>query len=372
MHTYHFLLGHQPHISTAELYAVFSRNGISGKPTGNKNTLMLETEQPLDAAELMEQLGGTIKIIELVADFSVASMVSYLQQHPPEGKIHFSLSGAGKNDALAAKKLLKAAGRSVRYIMPKNSATVLHNGLVKKETDLSVLDGALYVTRALQPFEQFGKRDYGRPENDALSGMLPPKLARIMINLAEADSESPLLDPFCGSGTVLMEALALGYRQLYGSDLSEKAVHDAEKNLAWLTEQTKHTPDITITKHDATTPFEHLEKNSVGAIVTEPYLGKPLHGNENRAMLIRQTEELSSLYASAFAQFAEVLAPGGSLVIAIPQFPHADGEVRIDPTLLTKKTGLTHEPFRTGDDSLRYHRPGQHLVREIWKFRKSN
>ena len=35
----------------------------------------------------------------------------------------------------------------------------------------------------MQDFEQWGARDYGRPSRDAVRGMLPPKLARMMVNL---------------------------------------------------------------------------------------------------------------------------------------------------------------------------------------------
>ena len=88
---------------------------------------------------------------------------------------------------------------------------------------------SLAQTEAVQPFEQFSARDFGRPGRDDLSGMLPPKLAIIMINLAQTPLNSILLDPFCGSGTILSEAVLLGYTNLIGTDISEKAIADSKK-----------------------------------------------------------------------------------------------------------------------------------------------
>ena len=46
-----------------------------------------------------------------------------------------------------------------------------------------------------------------------------------------------MLDPFCGVGTTLIEASLLGFDQMIGSDIDEKAVADTEKNLNWLSRE---------------------------------------------------------------------------------------------------------------------------------------
>ena len=55
------------------------------------------------------------------------------------------------------------------------------------------------------PFE-FQKRDIYKPNQRKIFGM-PPRLARIMVNLSSCTSGKTLLDPFCGVGTILQEAL---------------------------------------------------------------------------------------------------------------------------------------------------------------------
>src|SRR3989344_7958542 len=84
----------------------------------------------------------------------------------------------------------------------------------------------LAKTCAVQEFEEYSQRDYGRPGRGLVFGSMPPKLAKIMINLAQLPASATILDPFCGSGTILQEALLLGYQNVIGSDVSTKAVAD--------------------------------------------------------------------------------------------------------------------------------------------------
>lgn len=67
-------------------------------------------------------------------------------------------------------------------------------------------------------------RDYGRPARDARVGMLPPKLAQIMLNLSVKDEKSgTVLDPFCGTGVLLQEAALAGF-DFIGSDIEPRMV----------------------------------------------------------------------------------------------------------------------------------------------------
>jgi len=61
---------------------------------------------------------------------------------------------------------------------------------------------------------------------------MPSKLARCMVNLAHAHPEQLLLDPFCGTGTSLIEATYIGCRAL-GVDAQKRMVLGARKNLCF-------------------------------------------------------------------------------------------------------------------------------------------
>ena len=77
------------------------------------------------------------------------------------------------------------------------------------------------------------KRDRTKPYSDRHKGLLPPKIARILVNLAvgQVDPEGKtLLDPFCGSGTILLEAGVMKMR-LFGNDLDPVQTAGAKRNL---------------------------------------------------------------------------------------------------------------------------------------------
>jgi 2-polyprenyl-3-methyl-5-hydroxy-6-metoxy-1,4-benzoquinol methylase len=100
----------------------------------------------------------------------------------------------------------------------------------------------------VQDIEAYGARDQARPARDARVGMLPPKLAQTIINLAAGRPETRMdkhwdsadglgrfmvLDPFCGTGVILQEALLMGY-SVYGSDIEPRMAEYTKKNLQWL------------------------------------------------------------------------------------------------------------------------------------------
>lgn len=386
---YLFQLGHQPQISTAEIQAVFHSKNLEIKKIIkhlNNIYLILEAEEKLNTNQLINQLGGTIKIGEEAG--TADQLADYLIENFPTGKIEFSIDNPKL--ALQTKKELKMLGRSVRYIEPKNTATILHNKLVEKKSDLTIIDNKIFATTAIQPFEEMAKRDFARPGFDDKSGMLPPKLARIMINLAQINTTQTLLDPFCGSGTVLTEALSMGYTNLIGSDISPRAIDDTKKNLGWLSKsfnlpifQSPNSLKLFIS--DASEISKHLETNSINAIVTEPYLGRPLHGNESELVIKKQIAELSKLYFNSFKEFYKILKKDGVVIFITPKFKLQEKWIKINIEKEIKKIGFEILPFDVQthlgaslgwqpaqpDASLEYHRPSQHLAREIWRFKKS-
>jgi tRNA G10 N-methylase Trm11 len=193
--------------------------------------------------------------------------------------------------------------------------------------------------------------------------MLPPKLARIMVNLSSAPLQGKILDPFCGSGTVLQEAWLRGYRNIEGSDLSEKAVADSVKNVAWLKAR------VPVFGRDAADLGKKVLPNTIDAIVTEPELGPPIPIRTERE-LHRRVDGLTMLYRRFLKSAAPLLAPRGRIVMAWPVF-HLGQSVQF----LTTRDVVPPElhvvwPFhqwlpRTARQTLVYERPGQIVGREV-------
>ncbi|MEM2281835.1 MAG: DNA methyltransferase, partial [Candidatus Bathyarchaeia archaeon] len=61
---------------------------------------------------------------------------------------------------------------------------------------------------------------------------MQPKLARCMINLARPKAGDLVFDPFCGTGSMLIEAALIGCRVL-GADIQRRMVRGSRANLAY-------------------------------------------------------------------------------------------------------------------------------------------
>ncbi len=304
-------------------------------------------------------------------------MIVHLTTVQPAGKIIFSINNRAR--ALAIKKELKQLGRHARYVEIKNTATIIHNQLIELQGDIAIIDDEAFVTRAVQPIEELSARDYGRPASDAKSGMLPPKLARVMINLARVPDSAVILDPFCGSGTILAEAAAMGYNKLAGSDISPKALGQVKQNMEWLKRTyALNAVRYTVYQSDARKLHTILKPNSIDAIITEPYLGIPLTGRETETFLKKQADELEKLYFEAIASLANILKAGGVMIIITPAFATKHGFISVNLSAsstnqsasMLKKIGLIADPLLPDHPTLRYHRPGQHVARDIWRLAK--
>ncbi|MBT4153799.1 MAG: methyltransferase domain-containing protein [Candidatus Magasanikbacteria bacterium] len=371
MHTYLFELGAHPLISEAEIRAALpnlTHTEIRG------HFLIASLTEETNCAELMKRLGGTIRIAEkLSLSPSPLELSKHLDSLPITSKIVFSVSGDNaKRLGIETKKTLRNEGRSARYVEANNTATILHNKLVDTETDFIVIGKDVFVTRAIQPIEALSKRDFERPGRDAKSGMLPPKLAQMLITLSGVapSAEKTLLDPYCGSGTVLMEALLMGYGTLIGTDISDRAVQDSQENVDWLSGQSEHQANVQIFKEDIEKLATRLDPESVDVVAFEPYMGVPLFGNEPAELIMGQAKNLSTLYVSAFKQLHLVMKPGAVCVAIIPQFMHEEKWVSLNciPDILA--IGFELSPLMGEHKSLLYHRDGQHVGRAIWRFVK--
>jgi len=175
-------------------------------------------------------------------------------------------------------------------------------------------------TLIVQEFESFSQRDYGRPKRDMESGIMPPKIARMMINIAEIDKDALILDPFCGSGTILQEALLLGFTQVIGTDLSQKAISDSKQNVSWLQKNvdTEITPQIY--QHDVAKLSDRIPHGTISAVVTEPYMGPNVQQKPRLKDVQQNKAELEELYLKAFKTYSLILKPGGCVVMVLPIF----------------------------------------------------
>lgn len=381
------ILGIHPELSVTELETVTKTK------VDQSSDQAAMFDSVIDLQELQNKLGGTQKLGEILGSVKdhqelEKHLYALLLEKSGNGKLKFGISvydlGSPKRTkeiqkymhkvGIALKKSIKESGQSVRLVTsnePTLSTVVVEkNKLVTKgiEFVLLVEDAEIHVgvTKAVQDFEDWSHRDYDRPGRDAKSGMLPPKLARIMVNLTGAEpSPSYLLDPFCGSGTILMEASLLGFDNVIGSDISQKAIDDTRTNLEWLTKENYRVADSTLICISATELTNQLEASSVDVIVTEPFLGNPRTGKERTQDVEHTIEALTELYEAAFRELDVILKPGGVIVVASPVHYIKEQAFPVPTAAMLEDLGYTalHKP-------LLYKRENQFVGRNILVFKK--
>jgi tRNA G10 N-methylase Trm11 len=248
------------------------------------------------------------------------------------------------------------------------TAQIKHHDIIQKGFELLVVRyGAkmiIAITEAIQDIDWYSRRDYDRPARDAKVGMLPPKLAQIMINTTSAES---VFDPFCGTGVVLQEALLMG-RHAAGSDLSLEMVEATQKNLEWLETERSGLPLWTVSEADATS----VTVPSVSAIISEGYLGEPRSSIPSPQQLEHLQKEIRELYQKALKNWAGQIPSGNEVTITSPVWrtggrPQGTGIIDDLPGLGYSLRSFSHVDSR----KLVYRRPDQIVGRQMLVMRKN-
>jgi len=391
MNQYAFLLGKNASLSVAEL-GVFFGEGID--VAKNNEVAFVDKELPGAPQDFLNRLGGTTEILEIFKkEIPISSiepvLAEFLKKKAAEstGKLEFAVSVIPENKHTnllkyllpKLKKTLRAAGASSGFLNKDfkniNAVFASKQNLVKKGTNISIVcigEGkvSLGFSVAMQDFEAYSRRDYGKPFRDAHAGMLPPKLAQIMINLGQA----PLVfDPFCGSGTILMEAMLMGL-SVVGSDMDLKMVEGSKQNTNWLTQNCRVPSEVTceISQSDAAVALPKTDY-SIISVVTEPLLGPPLSAFPAQSFLNNLIIKLENLYLNFFANLAEKTPVGAQVVFILPYWKQRGGAkaVALSDKVVAKicKLGYIKSVFAPlNATSLFYDRPDQVVGREIVRF----
>lgn len=421
MYQYAFVLGRVYTLSLAELLAVLDNLAVQYRVAAcSIEVVVIETDKQLDAVKLQSRLGGSIKIIRLFDTFQKKgkelpsqTLTNYFTFkrineyfHDYTGKKQFGVSiyvldptlrfhDESGRIAFLMKKILQDQSQSVRAVLPQfpsqalTSVQVNENQLLNKGAEIVVICGnqKIFVGKTLcvQNYEDYGRRDYQRPARDEHNGMIPPKVAQSMINLGgNIKSLDYILDPFCGSGTLLQEAILMGYRAV-GSDLDQTAIENSEKNLEWFRNR----------YHVALNRYKLLRSHAaeisailtgfkITSVVTEGTLGPMYSKLPKKSDMQSNFKNLTKLYDQVFKEFNKFLPDGARVVMCLPAYklnfsdyeflPSLDFGTQneytvVDPipsTIRTKYKFLKVTPRST----LVYDRKDQVVAREIVIFQK--
>lgn len=363
---YLFITGRVPSLSKHELEVVLSRHKINFTIENLTSDFLLVKTTSEITKEIFLELGGFTKFGKLQRQLkSLDNITETVAELIKERNFGLSLIGNLPHKLpLSVKKL----SRSKRYVFQKNQVlSAAQSKGIRQELLILEHKNSYWIFEILgvQNIDEYTLRDRYLPQAHGARGMLPPKLARIMVNLAIEDNRQiTIYDPFCGTGRVLMEALLLG-QKIMGSDIDPDAIRATQENLTWLKTKFKIDQTLDLT-HDLFVSAikdikNHLEPGSCEAIVTEPYLGPPQTSKISSEEQDQLFTSIKEIYLDLLEQAKIVLKPGGILVTVFPVINEVSlGELFVD--ILTKLGYITIHKDKVSRDK-------QIIGREIVKLR---
>lgn len=217
----YYLSGENPELSAAELHFASEieieriEPGDDGRANGMAGRLVLSNEQAkigilsrlaytLKAYEIIDQHDTPLKAIDLTKKISSAVWIEKLDLQNPQKN---AISTSELLNLINVKK--SRAGKPLAVIFANNKCYF-----------------------AIPYFENTHKFSQRHPSQRP--GFAPvsssAKLLRSMVNMTGARAGSKIIDPFCGSGGILIEAGLAGFIA-EGSDIDERMIKKSEQNL---------------------------------------------------------------------------------------------------------------------------------------------
>jgi len=215
----YLLAGEDMELAEAELEGFLESQGVTEKPERNQSLAETSAEpRQLKRLALTHEVGRKICEVEKddLEDFRPAST--------PEKS--FAVRTENLSEEVDTEKIENVLGEKFstneNSVDLENPRTVVKAYILEKKIVLGEI--VEDINRGL--FEK--RKNQNRPFSSPVS--LDPVLARVLVNLSGVKPGEFILDPFCGTGGILIEAGLCGIG-ICGSDMSEEMVKGARKNL---------------------------------------------------------------------------------------------------------------------------------------------
>ncbi|MHA2069318.1 MAG: TRM11 family SAM-dependent methyltransferase [Candidatus Thorarchaeota archaeon] len=395
---YAFVLGKNWLLSLAELVVYVRDRGLAdGVKDYSRTAAIVEIEETLDDEQLVEiqsALGGCFKTGRVVSayDRSLAEGAfpakgkvnkqdrKVFQEAPWTGRVWRKMRGGkvkfgvstypmlGKQttidlrrftlglDDWTKKRILELGARKAAYYVyegpDKRDASrpnvalwpqsIGRHGLLtppNAELLAMLMEDTLYIAKTIAVYDSTLQRyrDETRPFMSAEIST-SPKICRTLLTLSGARPGDTVLDPFCGTGTLLMEAAMLDMKCI-GIDIEQSMVKGAGQNLKWLGTGLGAWIDFKLIKGDARNASK-LIGGQVDAVAFEPHLGPTYSERPTYDDASASIDELTQLYRDVLESLESCLRPGGRIAMTLPVVNTTEKQVSIDLAIMMEGTGF--------------------------------
>jgi tRNA (guanine10-N2)-dimethyltransferase len=281
--------------SLARAEALSAATALGGNPKlvrEEPGTLVLETE--VDPEALGSRLGLCHYVSEWLSSCGEGDVEDTAKGIDVIGPIRVRSTKIGEKSLDLA-----ATTRKVGAIIGKTRGVDLH----RPATEIRVVfSEGVHFVRVISSIDRssFEKRK-NRYMPFVYPASLHPKFARALVNLAQVPADGRLLDPFCGTGAILVEGSMIGLNAV-GTDFSDRMIEGSRKNLGHL----KLSADL----KGCDVGEIPRTVGRVDGIATDPPYGRSTSTDG---------ESIPELYRRSFDAFSEVLKRGARVAIVVPE-----------------------------------------------------
>ncbi|MDP3966148.1 MAG: methyltransferase domain-containing protein [archaeon] len=342
---YLFVLGRNAILSKAEVFSYFEKeeNKILNSEE-NGNGLLVELTHPLPLNSI-RFFGGVVAIGEVISEVNIKELEKDLDKinlySGTENKLNYALWSFSENfdefqDYLKArfkKEKLKATLKHLTRNVDLQSGGKLEipsSKLIDEEFFIFDGKGKTFFGKITQnpDYSKMEERDMEKPvRRESLA--ISPRLSKILINLSKVKKDETLIDPFCGIGVLLSEALLLGIKVI-GIDKDKDAINGAKQNLEWFKFKKEN---YKLLNSDSTKVGG--EKGS--AIATEPDLGKTLKKMPTKNEAKKTLESFENLIIGVINNFKGNIS--GRIVFSSPYIRIGKERLKCNIEKILEKTG---------------------------------
>ncbi|MBI2671243.1 methyltransferase domain-containing protein [Candidatus Woesearchaeota archaeon] len=331
MNDYVFILGRDIELSIAEVISYLNSRGIDYKIGYHKSKVLVLTLPNLNFNSLINHLGGTVKIGEILSyNEYINKSLDQIAFGFQKNKLLFSLSVynnsqlADKVNAYFKKKFRE---EKIKFISKISINTDSPSALNRKDYDiLDIIVFSNYVARTIAISKpKFYKELEKRPENDFLK-TTSIRLSKILINLSGAKENQTILDPFCGVGCILQVAILMNMNVI-GIDVDRKSVYQSNKNLEWTKKIFNINKNFKILNGDSRHINKLLLRNSFDVVVTEPFLGPYIKKTLSKQEALKICKQLESTYSKFFKSLKIIIKDNSYIVFLLPKFRTKEREI---------------------------------------------
>lgn len=358
MEKFIFILGRDPELSRKEVFSYLEARKISYTLLDSSDTALVLELTDISAEQYICDLGGTQKIAQVIDSFDSLYMGT-------KNKVRYAISQYGEDvdvegmrdhlkEYFKKEKIKATIKKSHReeqdYLDPSEAQNVLEIILYKN-----------YIAKTVAVFhpKEYKFRDTKRPAQRPLH-TVSIRLAKILINLSGAKPRDTLLDPFCGIGTVLQEALLM-HIDVIGIDKEKSCIDASKQNLDWIRKVYNCSESYRLIQSDARQLNQYI--SSIDCVATEPYLGPFLKRYPSDGEARRIVAELLPLYQEVLTHLLRITKK--KIVFITPRFrTNTKKEVGVALAVFFEKKGIAFE------GPLLYSSPTSKILREIWILSK--